>query len=349
MGTIPEPLRQAVRDSIGPDLARYLEGRPRDMGEDARDPNELAMEGWRLVPRLMAGLSDPDISAEWMGRRISAPVVAGAYAADLILDPAGVLPIARATASLGLPIVISEECLTPLDAIAAANPNFAVQLRGAGEIDRAIVLARHAGEAGAAGIVLTGLAPAHPRPGLFPGGVDIQSETRRRGLKTVASRGDPREVSAMPGWAWDDLASFCSAADDLGLPVQLKGVLHPADAEAAVTAGCAGVVVSNLGVRNLSRWLPAVSALTPVASAVRGRTSVAIDGGIRNAPDAIVAGCLGADLVTLVRPLVYRSISGGEAAVRDFLSTFIEDISTICFWMGAPGFDALCPDHVMKV
>lgn len=348
MGDIPAPLRAAVRDRIGADLERYLEGRPRDMGPDMRDPNEEAMEAYRLVPRLMAGLDGTDPGADWMGARIAAPVVVGAFAADRILDAGGVVPIARAAERLGLPIVISEECLTPLAEITAVNACVSLQLRGAGELDRGLALARHAREAGARGIVMTGLAPAHPRPGLFPGGVDIQSETRARGLRTIADQGDGREVRATPGWSWETLAAFCRGAGAMGLPVHLKGVLHPADAEAAL-AGCAGVIVSNLGVRNLYRWQPAVEALPGVAGAVGRRGTVALDGGVRIAPDAIVAACLGADLVMMVRPVVYRALSGGETAVYDFLSTFIEDIDTICFWMGARCFGALDSNHLVKL
>ena len=349
MGDISSSLRTTVRERIGEQLARYLEGRPRDMALEARDPNEAAIEAYRLVPRLMSGLAGTDPGADWLGTRIAAPVIVGAFAADLILDPAGVVPIARAAGGLGLPIVISEECLTPLSDIAAVNPCVALQLRGAGEVDRGLALARHAAEAGAKGIVMTGLAPAHPRPGLFPGGVDIQTETKARGLRTIADQGDGREVRATPSWSWETLGAFCRGAKEMGLPVHLKGVLHPGDAEAALAAGCAGVIVSNLGVRNLYRWQPAVEALPGVAAAIAGRGTVALDGGVRLAPDAVVAACLGADLVMMVRPVVYRAISGGEDAVYDFLSTFIEDIDTICFWMGAGRFGALGPDHVVKL
>lgn len=348
MGEIPAAIRAAVRERIGPELERYLEGRPRDMGAVADDPNEVAFETYRLVPRLMTGISGADIGADWLGHRVSAPLIIGAFAADQILDPAGVIPIARAAGRHGLPIVISEECLTPLPEIRAVNDCVALQLRGAGSLDRATTLAGVAREAGASGIVLTALAPAHPRPGLFPGGVDIQGETRRRGLRTIADRGAPGAVAAVPAWGWKDLAAFRAACSAMGLPVHLKGVSHPEDARLALAAGCAGVAVSNLGIRNLYRWAPTIAQLPAVTSAVGGRATVVLDGGVRNAADVVVAACLGADLVTMVRPVVYRAIVGGESALGEFLSMLLDDIFTICFWMGADRIKALNSGHVMK-
>ena len=47
--------------------------------------------------------------------------------------------------------------------------------------------------------------------------------------------------------------------------------------------------------------------------------------------------------------LSMRAISGGEPEVYDFLSTVIEDIDTICFWMGARCFNDLQSNHVVKL
>ncbi|TPE48039.1 alpha-hydroxy acid oxidase [Amaricoccus solimangrovi] len=349
MGEIPSSLRAAVRDRIGPELERYLEGRPRDMDPGASDPNEAAFDAYRLVPRLLTGIADTDIGVDWLGHRVAAPLLVGAFAADRILDPMGVVPIARAAGRLRLPIVISEECLTPLPEITAVNGCVALQLRGAGPLDRALALAGHAADSGARGIVLTALAPAHPRPGLFPGGLDIQAATRERGLRPIAAEGGDHTVHASPAWSWADLAAFVAEAAALGLPVHLKGVLDPADAARALDAGCAGVAISNLGVRNLYRWAPAVARLPTVAAAVGTRGAVVLDGGVRNAADAVVAACLGADLVTMVRPIVYMAIAEGEDAVGDFLSKFLDDFYTICFWMGVDRVGAFSSDHVTRL
>lgn len=330
-------------------LAGYLEGRPRDMPAGARDPNEEAIARYRLVPHLLPGASGIDLTTDVFGFAVAAPLMVGAFAGDRILiEDGGILPIARAAASLGLPLVVSEECLTPLADITAVHPHATLQIRGAGTRARALALVDHAAEAGARGFVVTGLAPVHVRGGFFPGGFDIGAESARRGLKTIAQTVSGEAVEPFPGWSFEDLAAVAGHAAQRGLRVTLKGVLAAADAEKAAAAGCDAVMVSNLGVRNLYRFAPAVDCLPDVAAAAQGRV-VMLDGGIRNGADVVVACALGAHLATLVRPVVWAARENGEAGARALLSGFMDDIATITFWLGCENPSQLGPSHVMRL
>src|SRR5207249_217629 len=57
-------------------------------------------------------------------------------------------------------------------------------------------------------------------------------------------------------------------------PMILKGVLHPAEAHAALARGIDGVVVSNHGGRQLDGAPASVDALPAIVAAVEGRMSV---------------------------------------------------------------------------
>lgn len=304
------------------------------MPAGAIDPNEEAFAFYRLAPALLSGISATDLSSDFLGYQASAPVIIGAYAGDLILAEPGIMPIVWVAAELGLPLVISEECLTPLEEIAAHHRGTLLQLIAGGPLERAFVLTEKAATAGSIGIVVTALAPVHPMPGFHPGGFDIKAEIARRGLKTIGSAGGVGNMPAFPAWGWGDLAKLVEHAHGLGLKVVVKGVLRPADAQAANTAGCDGVMVSNLGVRQLYRWVPAIDQLTAVRDSAGG-TPVMIDGGVRNGGDVVVALCLGASFATLVRPVVRALAGGGEPAVRDLLTSLIEETYTIAAWMGA--------------
>jgi isopentenyl diphosphate isomerase/L-lactate dehydrogenase-like FMN-dependent dehydrogenase len=344
------PDRDAAKRALGDKLFAYLMGRPMDLLPDEPDPNEVALARYRLVPRLMKATKGVDISLDFCGRRVAAPLAVGAYAADRLFCEDGVLPIATVCAELGLPLMISEECLTPLDAITARGGDCWLQIRGAGPLARAEALIEAAHAAGARGIVVSLLAPAHIRPGLYPGGVDIGAEIAALGLKTIAARVDATPVAAFPGWGWASLAAAADYAGRLGMSMTAKGVLHAEDAHEAFAAGCRAVMVSNMGVRNLGRWAPAVAQLPAIRAraALPGR-SLVLDGGIRVPPDVVVARILGADLATLVRPVVLAQVTGGIEAVRALLAGFVDVITSIVSWMGAETLDDLAPDQVVAL
>ncbi len=344
------PDRGRARSLLGERLFAYLMGRPRDMGPGEPDPNEAALARFKLVPRVMTPRAHVDVSMDFCGRRIAAPLAVGAYAADRLFAADGVLPIARVCAAMNLPLMISEECLTPLDGITALHDDCWLQIRGAGPPERYRALIDTAAGNGARGLLISVLAPTHVRPGLYPGGVNIGEEIVARGLRTIADRVDPRPVAPFPTWSWTELSAAVDYAAGRGLPVVAKGVLDPRDAAFAFERGCAAVMVSNMGVRNLGRWVPAVTQLPAIREAtdVAGRTLI-LDGGIRNAPDIVVARALGADLASLVRPVVVALVTGGEAGVRALLSGFVDEITSIVSWLGCETLDEIDRRHVMSM
>jgi 4-hydroxymandelate oxidase len=55
------------------------------------------------------------------------------------------------------------------------------------------------------------------------------------------------------------------------LPLVLKGILHPDDAERAAELGVAALVVSNHGGRNLDSGLSPIEALPPIVDRLGGK------------------------------------------------------------------------------
>jgi 4-hydroxymandelate oxidase len=123
---------------------------------------------------------------------------------------------------------------------------------------------------------------------------------------------------------WDDIGWIREAA---GVPVILKGIFHPDDAELAVKAGAAGIVVSNHGGRNLDTVPATIDVLPRIVERVAGRVPVLIDGGIRRGTDVLKALALGAKAVLIGRPYVYGlAVAGAEgvAAVIEILRKELE-------------------------
>ena len=99
------------------------------------------------------------------------------------------------------------------------------------------------------------------------------------------------QVFSDPTLTWDDLTFL---REHTSLPLLLKGILHPEDANRALDAGASGIIVSNHGGRQVDGAIPALDALPGVVAAVRDRAPVLFDSGIRRGADVFRAVALGA-------------------------------------------------------
>jgi len=105
--------------------------------------------------------------------------------------------------------------------------------------------------------------------------------------------------------------------DFTSLPFFIKGAAGPQDALRCLELGCAGIILSHHN--GLMRYaVPPVMALQKIRAAVGNQLILIVDGGMESGYDAFKALALGADAVTVGRPLM-PAIREGAQAVRDFL------------------------------
>ena len=148
-----------------------------------------------------------------------------------------------------------------------------------------------------------------------------------------------------PTLTWDGIAEFADAAQ---MPVLLKGILRPDDAERAVDAGVAGIIVSNHGGRQLDTVLSGADALPPIVDAVDGRIGVLVDGGIRRGWDVAKALALGADAVLVGRPLLWGLARGGRPGVQAVLRQLLAELDGSLALLGCPRARDLDPSFVTR-
>ena len=148
---------------------------------------------------------------------------------------------------------------------------------------------------------------------------------RLEGLRSGLARAAVRrfvETYSRPSLSWDDLAFL---RERTKLPILLKGILHPADAVAAIEHGMDGVVVSNHGGRQVDGAIGTMDALPAIVEAVGGRVPVLLDSGVRSGADVLRALAVGASAVGLGRPYVWGLALGGEQGVREVIRNLRAD------------------------
>ena len=114
---------------------------------------------------------------------------------------------------------------------------------------------------------------------------------------------------------WADLEWLAG----FGLPVIVKGVLHPDDARLAIDTGRAAVEVSNHGGRQLDAAIASLDALPAVVEAVATAVPILLDGGMRRGTDVLMALAMGATAVGIGRPIIWGLAVDGEAGVGNVL------------------------------
>lgn len=107
------------------------------------------------------------------------------------------------------------------------------------------------------------------------------------------------------------------------VPIILKGVQCWEDAVLAAECGCAGIVLSNHGGRQLDTARSGIEVLEEVVSALRERGlfpnpnfEIYVDGGVRRATDVLKAVAMGATAVGVGRPFIYAYSAYGQEGVE---------------------------------
>jgi isopentenyl diphosphate isomerase/L-lactate dehydrogenase-like FMN-dependent dehydrogenase len=163
--------------------------------------------------------------------------------------------------------------------------------------------------------------------------------------------GDIRRLAARMAHLLDPALNWADVDEVRRLwkgPLLLKGVLHPAEAAAAVAHGVDGLIVSNHGGRQLDGAVASLAALPGVLDAVGGHVPVLIDGGVRRGADVVKALALGATACLIGRPALWGVAVAGEAGVAHVLDIYRREIDRAMGLCGAARIADLSPDLLFR-
>jgi len=149
---------------------------------------------------------------------------------------------------------------------------------------------------------------AAEKAGVLAVGMDIDGA----GLVTMAMKGQPVGPKTF--------AEMQEVIASTKLPFIVKGVMTADEADEAVRAGAAAIVVSNHGGRVLDSTPGAAEVLPAIIDQVKGKAVIFVDRGVRSGADILKLLALGADAVLVGRPLVIAAFGGGREGVALYLN-----------------------------
>jgi len=345
-----EQLEAAALEVLDDRAAAYVAGGAG--GEDTAAENRSSFADWRLVPRLLRGVAERDLRVELFGSTVEPPLALAPVGIQTLLHEEGELATARAASDLGLPFCLSSVASVTMEDVAeeSEGPQW-FQLYPASDPEITASFVDRAERAGFEALVVTADVPAlgwrerDVANGYLP---QLDGEGLANYLADPAFRDrldQPPEdneglaiqefldVFGAAGMDWDRLEDLVASTE---LPVVLKGVLHPDDAERAVEAGVDAVAVSNHGGRQVDGAVGALAALPEVAERVGDRVTVTFDSGVRRGADAAKALALGADCALVGRPYLYGLAVDGENGVRTVLENLRADLDLTLANLGYP-------------
>jgi len=331
--------------------------------------NRTALDSVCIIPRYGELTTLPSTETTLFGRQYQAPIGISPMGTPSIVFPGADIALAKAAQRRRVPYTLGLVGGATIEAIAEVAPDvFWFQLYRCPLNDHRIAfdLMDRAQIAGVNALVLTLDVPVRTvRPREVAAGFgrsihfrptprmlwDISTHPRwawallshgqprfanfRRYLGENAGLGDmisfaQRELGGT--FSWDEIARY---RDYWKGPMIAKGILHPADAEKAVSIGFDGVLVSNHGGRQIDALPASIDCLPAIASAVGQRATVLFDSGVQSGTDVVRSLALGAKAAFAGKAFLWGLGALGAGGPDHVLSLFQEETQAALGQIGA--------------
>ena len=358
-----EDFRVLAKARLPSPIFDYIDGAADD--ERTKDRNTAAFDDCDLVPNVLAGVADIDMSATVMGKRIAMPLMLSPTALQRLFHWQGERAVAATAQHFDTWFGISSLATVSIEEIGATvtSPKlFQLYIHKDKGLNTSMIERCKAAKFDA--IALT---------------VDtIVSGNRERCLRsgfTSPPRFTPASVLSYamhPGWvanyvfrekfALPNLQTHVDTGTDVAVSVAeyfntmldtsmdwkmaekvradwggqfcLKGIMSVEDAKRAVEIGATAIMVSNHGGRQLDGSRSPFDQLSEISDAVGGKIDIICDGGIRRGSHILKAIAAGATVCSGGRLYLYALAAAGEPGVRRIVGKLRSEIERNMKLMG---------------
>ncbi|MUT21681.1 alpha-hydroxy-acid oxidizing protein [Mesorhizobium loti] len=360
--------RMAQRRLPGP-IFDYIDGAADD--EVTYRRNTESFETCDLVPNVLRGVSEIDMSVTVMGQKLAMPFYCSPTALQRLFHHQGERAVAKAAAKYGTMFGVSSLGTVSLEearSISSSPQVYQFYFHRDRGLNRAMM--QRAKQVGVEVMMLTvdsitgGNRERDKRTGFaIPFKLNLAGMLQfalkpawainyftHEGFKLpqldehVDMGGGTMSISRYftemldPSMTWDDVAEMVRQWSG---PFCLKGIMSVEDAKRAVEIGCSGIVLSNHGGRQLDGSRAAFDQLAEIVDAVGDRIDVIMDGGVQRGTHVLKALSLGAKAVGIGRYYLFPLAAAGQPGVERALEQMRVEIERGMKLMGCSSIGQL--------
>ena len=365
-----QDFRKLAKKRLPSPIFHYIDGAADD--EVTYKRNSLAYDHIDLVPNVLRGVKDVDLSTTIFGKKIDMPLYCAPTAVQRLFHYQGEKAVAKAAEKFGtmfgvssLSTVSVEEInkisktpkmfqfyfhkdrglnISMLDRAKAANFDvlaLTVDTITGGNRERDL----RTGFTIPPKLTLASLLSFGLKPGwLFNYCTSPRFELPhlqdhiKEGTNSVVSIGSYFSNMLDQSMSWKDAEKLCSQWNG---HFALKGIMSVEDAKKAVDIGCTGVIVSNHGGRQLDGSRSPFDQLAEIVDAVGDKVDVICEGGIQRGTHVLKALSLGAKACSGGRLYLYALAAAGQKGVERALSLYRAELERDMKLMGCTKIDQL--------
>ncbi|WP_425476437.1 lactate oxidase [Providencia sp. 21OH12SH02B-Prov] len=330
-----------LEDQVAKNMEKGAFGYIRGGAEDELnlDKNTRSFDRKYIMPRVMQGIEikDIDLSTQFLGIDLKTPIIQAPMAAQGLAHQDGEIATARGMAQAGSIFSLStygNKTIEEVAEVSGESPFFFQLYMSKNNAFNEFTLKR-AKESGAKAIILTVDSPVggYREDDIrnnfqFPLGfanLELFAKQNDDGSKTGKGAGIS-EIYAQAKQAFTP-ADIAYVKKLSGLPVIVKGIQSPEDADRVIKAGADAIWVSNHGGRQLDSGPASFDVLPSIAKVVNKRVPIVFDSGVRRGSHVFKALASGADVVAIGRPILYGLNLGGAEGVNSVIQQLNKELS----------------------
>ncbi len=367
--------RTLAKKKLPGPIFHYIDGAADD--EVTYKRNSQSFNDVDLVPNVLAGVEEVDMSTKIMGQELSMPFYCAPTALQRLFHHEGERAVAKAASSAGTMFGVSSLATVTVEDIAKISTGpkmFQFYFHKDRGLNDALLERAKAAKFNILALTVD----------------TITGGNRERDLRTGFTSPPKLTLDSLlsfafhPMWAWNfftkekfdmpHLSGHVTEGTNLAVSVgqyfstmldqsmnwsdaeklcqqwngqfALKGIMSVEDAKRAVDIGCTGIMVSNHGGRQLDGSRAPFDQLAEICDAVGDKIDVVCEGGIQRGTHVLKALSVGAKCCSIGRYYLYALAAAGQAGVERALNQLTVEVERDMKLMGVTRVDQLSRSNI---